>query len=61
MTGTLRLDDSIVDAFRHPAKVHEQAQKHFIGGWAVLVDSAEIAEDGYGRHVFTVKGEDRVA
>lgn len=61
MTGALRLDDSIVDALSHAVKVHEQAQKHFISGWAVLVYSAEIAEDGDGRHVFAMKGEDRMA
>ncbi len=61
MTGTLRLDDSIVDALRHAVKVHEQAQKHFISGWAVFMYSTEVAEDGNGRDVFAVKGEDGVA
>lgn len=60
LAGALGLD-SVIDTLCHAVKVHEQAQKHFVGGWAVLVYSAKIAEDGNGGDVLAVKSKDGVA
>lgn len=47
-----------IDPLGHSVEVDKKAEEHLIGGRAVLMNPAEIAEDGYARHVLAVESED---
>lgn len=49
---------STIDLFRHAVEVDEETEEDFVGCRAVLVNAAEIAQDGDARYVLAVKCKD---
>ena len=44
-----------VHTLSHAIKVDQKTEEDLVGGGAVLVDTAEIAQDGDARHVLTME------
>ncbi|EZF28224.1 hypothetical protein H101_08094, partial [Trichophyton interdigitale H6] len=56
-TAVHLLQEMRVDGLGHAVKVDEQADEDLVGGRAVLVDAAEVVEDGDAGHILAVKGQ----
>ena len=51
-------EKSAVDGLRHAVEIYQQAEEDFIGGGTILVNPAQIAQDGDAGHILSMERQD---
>jgi len=52
------MEKSAIDHLSHTVKIYQQAEEDFISRRTVLVNSAEVAQNGDTGHILTMERQD---